>query len=99
MERYEVINCLAEALTEITGKNIYGTVSSIKDTRFPVYVNHTITLGSDGTEWGLESQKMVNSKEIDKDTAFRQLLVQLLTYLLRTAVDGKLPVQELELKF
>jgi hypothetical protein len=56
MERYEVINCLAEALTEITGKNIYGTVSSIKDTRFPVYVNHTITLGSDETEWGLESQ-------------------------------------------
>jgi hypothetical protein len=42
---------------------------------------------------------MVNSKEVDKDTAFRQLLVQLLTHLLRTAVDGKLPVQELELKF
>lgn len=98
MERSEFVNSIADALTQVTGKDIYGVVSSIKDDRFPIYVIHSITLRSVDGEWSHRVERRVHSGEVDRDTAFRSLLAGLISVLLRKAVDNTLPVQQEELK-
>ena len=98
MERSEFVNGIADALTLVTGKDIYGVVNSIKDDRFPIYVIHSITMCSVDGEWSYKVWRRVHSEEVDRDTAFRGLLVELMSDLLRKAVDNTLPVQQEELK-
>ena len=98
MERSEFVNGIADALTLVTGKDIYGVVNSIKDDRFPIYVIHSITLRSVDGKWSYKVWRRVHSGEVDRDTAFRDLLVELMSDLLRKAVDNTLPVQQEELK-
>lgn len=98
MERSEFVNSIADALTQVTGRNIYGVVNSIKDDRFPVYVIHSITLRSADGEWSYKVWRRVHSGNVDRNTAFRCLLVELMSNLLRKAVETTLPVQQEKLK-
>lgn len=98
MERSEFVNSIADVLTQVTGRDIYGVVNSIKDARFPIYVIHNITLRSVDGEWSHMVERRVHSGNVDRDTAFRGLLTELLSDLFHKAISNTLPIQQEELK-
>lgn len=99
METSEFVNSIADALTELTGQDIYGMVNSIKDSRFPVYVLHNITLQTFNGEWSIRVSKRVHSGEVNKEQVFRGLITELLSLLLRSAARGELNEHKQDLKF
>lgn len=99
METSEFVNSIADALTAVLGKDVYGVVSSIKDDKFPVYVLHSITLRTFDGEWSTRVELRVHSKEVSKECAFRKLTTKLLSLLFRSTAQGELAVHREELKY
>ena len=99
MEISEFVNSIADALTAVLGKDVCGVVSSVKDSRFPVYVIHSITLHTLDGAWKEGVEMRVHSREVSKDCVFRGLLTKLLASLLRSMNEGKFEEHKKELKF
>lgn len=99
MEVSDLVNSIADALTEFLGKDVYGIANSIKDRRFPVYVTYSITLNTfDGT-WSTKIEKRVHGGEVNKTGVFRELVSTLLVSLLRSTAQGELVAHREELKY
>lgn len=98
MEISDVINGIADALTAVLGKDVYGVASSHKDERFPVYVRYVVMVGTIDGEWSTRMELRVHGGEVSKECAYRRLTTQLLVSILRLAEQGELAVHKKELK-
>lgn len=99
MEISDVVNTIADALTEFLGKDVYAVANSTKDSKFPIYVKHVITLSTFDGRWSTRLETRVHSGEVNKECAFRELTTKLLVLLLRSTSEGELNVHKKELKF
>lgn len=99
MEVSDLVNTIADALTEFLGKDVYAIANSTKDSKFPVYVKHVITVNTFDGEWSTRIEKRVHGGEINKEQVFRELATTLLVSLLRSTAQGELSTHKQELKF
>ena len=99
MEISDFVNSIADALTTALGKDVYGVASSIKDSKFPIYVLHSITLHTFDGEWSTRVERRVHSGEVNKESAFRGLATELMVFLFSVLSKGELNIHKEELKF
>lgn len=93
-------NIIADALTSIiTGYTFVCITSSVRDSKFPVYVVHSVDIHSTDGKYRVCSSKRVHSREVDKEDVMRDLYTKTIGHLIKSAANGNLPIPSLELKY